>query len=596
MRAQRAASKPPRLRYLPGLMIKLLRSGGASIGVWIILGVLALAFGLTFGVPSDSISLGSSAYATAFGDEIRNEDWAYQQSAVQQVARLPEDQRFAAQIGVREEIFESILERKVLADVADEVGLAASTRDAELLTVGGNMIVLGQTIDWLGDLPFNYENLFKQNWVPRFRTNEKGYLERQRQEILARNVRDLIATTIVVPEDEVRKAYEADVDRLSLRYVRFEGLDFAALVDPTPAEIESYVAENEEALDAKFAGQGPRFTKLPKQSRLRFLKVNRPAKPADDADAEAKAAFADADKKALDKIAEAQKRLAAGEDFRRVARELSDDAPTARGGGDYGWVSLEGTGSGLEPVVDEAAQALEPGKVSARIDGQEGYYLVQVVGTREGDVPKQEAFAELAEEAVKRERGNALAKQAAEEALLNVKGGKTLAELFPPEGAADPLADGDDPSRPKMQITGPFKRGDQVPGLGLNPELTNAAWSADAKAEVLEQVFEVPTGFVVAGIESRSEPSDSEYAERRAELATGLAQQRALKVTAHFAKRRCTDALGKGEIKGNDALIGRLMTYDIEGDEPMPDRIPYRMCDRVGNGGGMLRLPVSLSR
>ena len=574
-------------------MIKLLRGSGASIGVWIILGVLALAFGLTFGIPSDGITIGDSAFANAFGEDVRAEDWNYQRNAVQHVVPVPEDQRLAAKAYAREEIFESILERAVYLDVADELGLAADVHDAEMLTRDGSYIVMGESKDWLGDVPFNYDSLFKQRWVPGFSTNEKGYLDRQREEILARTVRDLLAATTVVPESEVRAAYDADVDQLSLRYVRFEAIDYATLVDPTPEEIDAHVQSERETLEKAFESQGPRFTKLPKQWRLRFLKASRPAALAEDADAQAKAAHAAAEAAAKAKIEDARRRLAAGEDFRRVARELSDDAPTAADGGEYGWVSLEGTGSGLEPAVDEAAKELEAGGVSGRIDGEEGYYMVQVVGLREGDVAMEDALRELAEEAVKRERGKALAKQAAEEALLAAKGGKTLAELFPPPGAAvDPSAESDD--RPQMQTTGFFRRGGQVPGIGVSPELTKAAWDADPKAEFIDRVFEVPTGFVVAGIDERKQPSDEDYAAQRPKFAAQLALAKSRRVTAHFAKRRCTDAIGQGRLKGDDAQIGRLLTYDFQGDEPAPERVPYRMCDHVGNQGGLLRLQMNL--
>src|SRR5690606_11900785 len=105
-----------------------------------------------------------------------------------------------------------------------------------------------------------------------------------------------------------------------------------------------------------------------------------------------KANFAEAQKAARARMEDARRRVAKDEDFRIVARELSLDAATVRSGGDYGWVSVEGTGSGLDPLVDAAAMKLEDGDTSPIIEGEDALWLVHVAGRREGDVPKEVAL------------------------------------------------------------------------------------------------------------------------------------------------------------------------------------------------------------
>jgi peptidyl-prolyl cis-trans isomerase D len=493
------------------------------------------------------------------------------------------------------------LEREVMVEAGRDMGLAADMRDAELLTKDGHVIIFGYTLSWLGDLAFNYENIFKQRHVPRFATNEKGYLEKQQDEILARTVRDLIAASIVVPEHEVRQKYESDTDKLSLRYVRFEAQPYSNLVDLSEAEIKAHAEAQSERLDAEFAKRGSSFTKLPKQAKLRIIQTKRPSPADEGADAETKAKIAEQEAAARAKIEDAKKRIAAGEDFRAVARELSEDGDSSFAGGLIGWANVEGTGSGLEAAVDNLAKTLEVGKVSEVIEGAEGFYLLRVDGRREGDMDKQAALLELAEEDLMRERGKALAKQAAEEAMLAVKEGKTLAQLFPKKevGSIDslPNAGGSDPAaalRPEVQVTGLFKRGGQIPGLPGAPEISSTAWAAEGNQEVLDKVFSVQSAFVIAGIEERKKPNDEEYAEKRAEIHRTLVQSKAAKVTSHFAKRRCTDAVGRGQIGADDTLIKRLMTYDLPPDaEPMA-RIPYKLCQQVGGRGGQLSLRLQL--
>jgi peptidyl-prolyl cis-trans isomerase D len=358
------------------------------------------------------------------------------------------------------------------------------------------------------------------------------------------------------------------------------------------------VESNESVLEQQYESQGTRFTKLPKQVRLRFIEVRKPEEGSGEKDAN----------EARRRASKARARVRAGEDFRQVAREVSEETVSARRGGDYGWVSIEGTGSGLDAVVDEAVETLEDGAVSEVLEGTESFFIVRVEGRREGDVDKAEAFRELAAEAVQAERGKALAKQAAEEALLAVQEGKRLTDLFQTPDALDAtdpaiedMASSDHPDKlvpiahagkPLIQITGPFPRHAQVPGLGQNPELVEAAWAADPTEELMPKVFEITTGWVLAGVESKETATDEAYAEARKELYASMMERKAGKMTARWAARRCLEAKGRGEIVGNQKKITRLMTYEtkLAVDEKGQRQLrPYAVCDRVGNRGGLLR-------
>jgi parvulin-like peptidyl-prolyl isomerase len=67
--------------------------------------------------------------------------------------------------------------------------------------------------------------------------------------------------------------------------------------------------------------------------------------------------------------------LAEGAGFAAVARELSQDDATREVGGDLGWFSR-----GLvEPELEEAAFALQPGEVSQPVFYGDAYHVVQVV-------------------------------------------------------------------------------------------------------------------------------------------------------------------------------------------------------------------------
>ncbi|WAS95951.1 peptidylprolyl isomerase [Nannocystis punicea] len=578
-----------------------------TIGAWLLLGMLALAFGLSFGLPSDAITCGLEPLAKTYGTNVVDEDFQYEFRAISLTTRIPEDPKMQEMLGLREEVLDAIVERRVLGEVGRRMGLVADLRDAEDITADGHLIVLGKTWDWLAGQAFNYA-AFERNWLPRFGVGERRYLEYQREEALARTVRDVLASVITVSEAEVRNAYDQRQNQLSLRYGRFESGRFADLVDLSRADLDEYVAAHKDELVKQFESQGTRFLKLPKQIRLRFIEVEKPQPPAVDADKATQQKYAADLAATRAKIDGALTKLQAGEDFRAVARATSEDADTARRGGDYGWVTLEGTGTGLDPAVDEAARKLEVGARSEVIESDEAFYIVKVEGQREGDVPQDEAILDLAEEALMRERGKALAKQAAAEALQALKDGATMTQLFRspdalggPAGGVDQLELPNEPTpapkpgddKPELRVTGLFSKEKPIPGLGVNPEITKAAWAADPKAEFIDQVFETPDGFLLASVERKETATDEGFAAARAGLYRELSEAKAAKVTARFAYHTCLGDKARGDIVPYDQRVSRMMTYDTkEAFDEKGNRVlrPYVMCDRVGNRGGMLNL------
>lgn len=597
-------------------MLATLRTSLKQIIVWMFLGVLALGFGLSFGLPSDAITCGVEPIAKTYGENVLDEDYQYEYLAIGLVLPIPKDAQFQETMGLKQEVLDAIVERRVLAKVAERLGLAALKEDAEEATANGHVLVLGNTYDWLGDSAFNYE-IFKTRHLPRFMVTEPKYLEYQRQELLARTVRDLIAGSVTVSEAELRAEYEGRQNQLSLRYVRYETARFADLVDPSEAELTKYVEAHKDELVKQFAAQGTRFTKLPKQLRLRFIQVHKPQPPAEDADKPTLAAYAAALKEARAKIDAAAAKLAAGEEFRALARTVSDDEMTASRGGDYGWASVDGTGTGLDPAIDKAAAELAArpdggrGVNSPVIESEEAFYIVRVDGQREGDVAQDEALRELAEEGVVQERGKELARLAAKEALQALKDGKKLTELFKaPDamGLGSPGIDGlpvdgevgkvEEKKGPELRVTGLFARERPIPGLGMNPELTKAAWAADPKAEFIDGVFEMEDGLVIAAVEKKETATEEGLAAARAELYRELVARKAGRVTARFAFNTCLADKARGEIVPHEPKIKRLMTYetkmavDEDGNQVLK---PYSMCDRVGNRGGMLRASAMLN-
>ena len=81
------------------------------------------------------------------------------------------------------------------------------------------------------------------------------------------------------------------------------------------------------------------------------------------------------------KIDELRTRIAGGEDFAKVAKDESDDGPTANIGGDLGWFPINGYGT----RVAEAVQSVADGGLSEPFETEVGWHLLQRIATRTED-------------------------------------------------------------------------------------------------------------------------------------------------------------------------------------------------------------------
>ncbi|SDO20915.1 peptidylprolyl isomerase [Vreelandella arcis] len=101
------------------------------------------------------------------------------------------------------------------------------------------------------------------------------------------------------------------------------------------------------------------------------------------------------------KAQEVRERLGRGEDFAKVAREMSDDNGSALNGGGLGWLRPGQT----VPAFEDAMRELPLNQISEPIRSQFGYHIIQVQERRQQDVT-QEAQREEVRQAIFQRRAN----------------------------------------------------------------------------------------------------------------------------------------------------------------------------------------------
>jgi peptidyl-prolyl cis-trans isomerase D len=177
-------------------------------------------------------------------------------------------------------------------------------------------------------------------------------------------------------------------ERRRVQYVAFNPVDFPPRV--TPADVDKYYQDHA----AEF--------QTPHQVRASHILVRVPETGGSEAEDKAKATAADAIRRAK-----------AGEDFAKLAKELSHDRASAANGGDLGFVSK----GEVVPQFEQALLKLGKGELSAEpVRTPFGYHVIKVTDVKEAGRKPREAVAAEIEARLALESSQREARAKAEEA------------------------------------------------------------------------------------------------------------------------------------------------------------------------------------
>jgi peptidyl-prolyl cis-trans isomerase D len=333
------------------------------------------------------------------------------------------------------------------------------------------------------------------------------FREEQGREILAGKMRDLITAPIRVSDDEAYQLYEGQKSSASVSTIAVKQ-SWVARWTPPPAsaDIDAWIHDpgNGEALEKVASTRDA--DDLPKADHIRHILIKTPPDPTED----------DL-RNAASRLAIARARIASGETFAEVARDMSEDKGSAMRGGDVG-DKLDGF---VGPFRD-AASALKPGDMTVAIQTQFGLHLITKDDPSKEAAVKAQMRKDVAREMTTHVMAANETKALTAKLLADVKSGTkpedAIAKLIasmpkraagpapmdikrepkePMDGGADatvtttaatvkktpakPLAADTDPDRPQVNPGQPFnKGGDPVAGLAPANErkLVDFAFSA----------------------------------------------------------------------------------------------------------------------
>jgi peptidyl-prolyl cis-trans isomerase D len=556
-------------------MLERMRKSSQSLLIYALFLFLIAIFVISFGPQSrgtscDQVMNGSEHFAAQVaGDTITHNDFRYGFMLVggaQVPAALAKRER------LKEIVMDKLIERELLAKEADRLGFVVTDEEVEDQIADAKIIGLGalHTVPRLEkDGKFNYE-AFKNFLQYELGLTPKSFVQEQKKEMLANRMRDLIRAGVSVSADEVKADYIQHARQVNLEYLRFSGTRYQAEIPLTDAEIADYAAKNDAQLRKLYEQKRFVYEKVPEQRKLRqiLVKVPKDAPAAEVKAAEAKAnALADR----LKKGAKASGKE--GLTFAELAKQASDDARTKAGGGELGWRAR-----GATNLTGDAEDKLWKAKTDAIVGplrGAEGFVLTKIEGERSGAISYDQAKLELAEEKLREDRGDAMAKAAAEEALAKLKAepGKTIKDLFPGPTDKEAAEGGDEGGAPHAEETGLFalratREGALVEGIGVSNPLAKAAFALTPAAPVAGP-FEVSGTFVVVRLKERKDPDLNEFEKNKLGLTRDAELTKWEQVTTDWAQARCVEARQAHRITVNTDVL----RYEDSTEPP-----PYEPC------------------
>jgi len=518
-------------------MIQALRRNlkALSITLWV---VIAAFIGTSFFVwGKGSITGGdSNAVATVNGEEIPIERYQRLYRSYLEFYRQVFKDRFTTETAERLGISQQVVDFLV-----DEV-LVLQRAQAEGIQVGDEE--LRAKIQAIR--AFQEDGKFSRDryaaLLNRAKIDPATFEADQRREIVRKKLEATVKEGIKVSDAEIRQAYEFRREKVRAAWAQVEISPLMTDVKVTDAELEDFLKKN--AL---------RFQE-PERRRLQYVLLSPKTfiKPATDAEVEryykehvaefekprrVKVAHilvrvppvggSEAEEKAKAKVLEVLKRVRAGEDFAKLAKDVSEDPASAGSGGDLGYVAR----GELVPAFEQAAFALKRGEVSQEpVRTPFGYHAIKVTDIQEGGRrPLKEVAAEIKEK-LQGEQGERAALAKAEE----VKGPLQGAKDFSAEARQRGL-------EPKTAL---LARGDSLEGIGRTQAVEEAVFAA-ALGGVLGPL-KTPGGYAVVKVVEQRPAAVPPFAEIKWKVADAVKRQKA-EALALGRAQALTTAAEKGE-------------------------------------------------
>ncbi|MGC8762567.1 MAG: peptidyl-prolyl cis-trans isomerase [Acidobacteriota bacterium] len=413
--------------------------------------------------------------------------------------------------GAAQRVADGMVDQLLLAELARKYGLEVSDRE------------LAETIQRL----YRFQDPQREypETLQRLGVSAQEFEDFLRSDLLAQKVRDFLTETTVIPEDELKRRYVEENDKVdALVALVPSGKFLAAVPPPSEAELRAlyekkkaslqtpekraieYVQVTEQAirqaikvddaqLKAYYEAHAGEFGTAAGQRRASHILIR-----ASEQDPPAKR------EEARKKAEEIARRAKAGEDFAKLASQYSEDGSNAKQGGDLGYFPRERMVPAFSAAVFDQLHAV--GEIAGPVETPFGFHVVKLTGIGGQPRPFEEVKAQVRQTLLLKDPG--YQKQA--EALLE----KARKDLEKAKSDAEIQAVAKAAGVDVVKIERPFSKKEPAGTLGRDPKVLEAIFKAEVgKWSGLLEVRNSPVRFKVTKVEP---PHPATFEEVRADL------------------------------------------------------------------------------
>jgi len=510
-----------------------------------------------FGSGSLSGSARTGTVATVNGEEIPIERFRRAYNNYLEFYRNAYKDRLtpemAERLGLTQQVVDALVQEALIVQQAHREGLGASDEEVRAR---------------IQSIPaFQVDGRFSRDrylTVLRQVRMEPGEFETdQRRDVARRKIESTVRDGVKVSEDEVAQAYGFRREKVRAEWASLEVSRLLTEISVADGDLEPYVKSHQS-----------RFSR-PERRRLSYVVVSGKAFAETPSEAEAEAYYRDhpaefekarrlhlahvlvavpsvggseAENKSKAKIEEVIRRAKAGEDFAKLAKEVSEDKATAGKGGDVG---LVGKGE-IVPQFEEAAFALKKGEVSpSPVRTPFGYHAIKVLDVQEGGRAPYKEVAARIKEKLMTERSDRAAEK---------KGAEARAPL---QSAGDFAAEARKLGLEPREAT--LARGDGLEGVGRDQALEEAIFSLAVSG--VSTPVKTAGGWVIAKVVEQLPAGVPPLEVIKADVVDAIKRERAEAMATQRAKT-LAETLGKG---GDFGAAARQAGFTV-GETPLFSR------------------------
>ncbi len=421
---------------------------------------------------------------------------------------------------------ENLINEHVILAEAHRMGMKATDDDLREFLHQGN---LGQEIFPGGN--FVGQEAYA-DVVSRYGYTVPQFEQLVKEDILINKLRTLVGSSAAVTDAEVRQQFEKQNTKVKFDYAILKKDDVLKTIHPADAELKAYYDRNKntyvnsipEKRQLKYVvfdtskllaqtqvaqqdfqnyyDQHRDEYRVPEQVNVRQIVINKPLAGPD----------GKLDQKALDaarsKAEDVLKQLKAGGNFSDLAKKYSEDSDTAKKGGSLGWVRPD-----VFPAaaVKNAVSSTAQGQSSGLIDAGYAFVVIHMDDKQGAHVKSVDEVKPQIEPLIKQQRAAQAAQQQSDQ-LLSEARSTSLEKAASAKGL--------------QVITTDFvNRNDLLPGIGTDPQFTNAAFGQNASAP--PDVVPLHQGYAIYQVTAVKPPSTPTFEEIRGRVEQEFKNERA---------------------------------------------------------------------